>query len=808
MVLALLMLGIAGGVLPIPAPRAEAQGISETASSVGNVINDTPGSCAQRGGTWNGVTGAGYCSVSPNSPAGRVQGGFDALKEDSSVCPITSPSVCLSNIVYVFTVGLGSGLAYISAFMLDTSVSLSLNSAAYALTFLSAGWTTTRDLANMAFILILVYLAFTIMFRAETTNTIRTLAWVIFIALIINFSFFFTRVVIDAGNILAVQFYNSVGTGPNGKTVTMAETFAATNSGTGALANTATGAISYVMPNGTLENTKDLTASIMHGLNVQELLNTKGFKSFESNSGFLAKFITLSLLYLTVGACYFILAAMFLAVGVKFIIRIAVLWFLIIASPLAFVCKAVPNKPHISGQYDKWQSMLVHHAFYPAFFLFIFFFLSVIMTSMNADGGIMGNLAKDLNALASNPNLGGGTYLLNLIAVVFIRLGLVIAMLYIALKASEALSVKGSEVARSVTGFAFSQTGRLAGAPVGYFARNTIGRGGAAMANKSADFERKAVKAPFLKKLAFNGAAKATKSVGTSLGTATFDPRNAPGASILKKGVQNITSGPINAGSPPAGGYIAQEKERNEKRKAAEIEEKKKDREASNQKALQDLIEKSARHDELEAKEKAGTITQIERDQKHMLKRQIGGLESKINGLNKGEIDSYKLADLQKAVKHLNKDTVKKINESDKHDEKGKEDLRMTHTLAMQEKTGKISIEKSQEIINEIRGLHASLSNIAKVPVAMTAKIERAVAAGKALNPQVISEANREAKKLKAVYAHKQSSGRSKLDRDDAKAAVDTLNEVIPHLEKLKGHIEDVPETLGGTPNEKEFIMA
>jgi hypothetical protein len=808
MVLALLMLGIAGGVLPMPAPRAEAQGISETASSVGNVINDTPGSCAQRGGTWNGVTGAGYCSVSPNSPAGRVQGGFDALKEDSSVCPITSPSVCLSNIVYVFTVGLGSGLAYISAFMLDTSVSLSLNSAAYALTFLSAGWTTTRDLANMAFILILVYLAFTIMFRAETTNTIRTLAWVIFIALIINFSFFFTRVVIDAGNILAVQFYNSVGTGQNGKTVTMAETFAATNSGTGALANTATGAISYVMPNGTLENTKDLTASIMHGLNVQELLNTKGFKSFESNSGFLAKFITLSLLYLTVGACYFILAAMFLAVGVKFIIRIAVLWFLIIASPLAFVCKAVPNKPHISGQYDKWQSMLVHHAFYPAFFLFIFFFLSVIMTSMNADGGIMGNLAKDLNALAANPNLGGGTYLLNLIAVVFIRLGLVIAMLYIALKASEALSVRGSEVARSVTGFAFSQTGRLAGAPVGYFARNTIGWGGAAMANKSADFERKAVNAPMLKRWAFEGAGKATKSVGTALGTATFDPRNAPGASILKKGVQNITNGPINAGSPPAGGYIAQEKERNEKRKAAEIEEKKKDREASNQKALQDLIEKSARHDELEAKEKAGTIADPEKIEKTALKHQMTGIADKINGLTKGELEIYDMAKIQKIIKHLDKDAVKKISESDKYSEKDKDVVRTEHNAKMRERTGEKAIGKMQEMIDLMRDQHKSLADNAKVPAAMMAKIERATTAGKELNPTIISEASREAKGLKTIYMSTQYNGKSEFDRKNAKAALDTLNEVIPHLEKLKEHIEDVPETLGGTPNEKEFIMA
>ena len=807
MVFSLLLLGIAGGILPIPAPKAEAQGLSETASSVGNVINDTPGSCAQRGGTWNGVTGAGYCSVSPNSPAGRVQGGFDTLKNsqnDTLGCGFSSSfdaAVCLSGVVYVFTVGLGSGLAYISAFMLDTSVSLSLNSAAYALTFLSAGWTTTRDLANMAFILILVYLAFTIMFRAETTNTIRTLAWVIFIALIINFSFFFTRVVIDAGNILAVQFYNSVGTGPNGKTVTMAETFAATNSGTGALANTATGAISYVMPNGTLENTKDLTASIMHGLNVQELFSNSGFKSFAGNSGFGSKIIVLLMLYFAVGACYFILAAMFLAVGVKFIIRIAVLWFLIIASPLAFVCKAVPNKPHISGQYDKWQSMLVSHAFYPAFFLFIFFFLSVIMASMNADGGIMGNLAKDLNALAANPNLGGGTYLLNLIAVVFIRLGLVIAMLYIALKASEALSVKGSEVARSVTGFAFSQTGRLASAPVGYFARNTIGWGGAAMANKSADFERKAVKAPFLKKLAFNGAAKATKSVGTSLGTATFDPRNAPGASILKKGVQKITSGPINAGSPPAGGYIAQKKERDERIKKEQDARAKLIKEVEGINIVKELVEKSTKLEAIDAISRSGgTLTPAQTADRHKLKADVEKLSKEFNGLSKEQADSIKLADLEKALKHGKEGIIKKIEESSKRTDKEKASIRGKWEDA--------SVHHAQNLVKNLAQIHTDLTTHGNIPAASLTILKATTQPSTLIDDDQVKDVLKELKREIPLARGRMTAAVSQADKDREKENMRVLQEARDYVSQMDIVRKGIPDGKGGSPKAGEFVVA
>ena len=93
-----------------------------------------------------------------------------ASDDDALTCSLTNPSVCLASVVYVFTVGLGSTLAYVGGFMFDTTVSLSLNSAAYALDFLSSGWTTARDLANMAFILILVYIAFMIMFQAENPN--------------------------------------------------------------------------------------------------------------------------------------------------------------------------------------------------------------------------------------------------------------------------------------------------------------------------------------------------------------------------------------------------------------------------------------------------------------------------------------------------------------------------------------------------------------------------------------------------------------------------------------------------------------
>src|SRR5665213_2622696 len=110
------------------------------------------------------VNAAGQVVTNPPSSGNPFDG--------SPACSFTSGwSICITNVVYVFTVGIGSGFAYVAAYFFDLAVNLSLNGPAYALTFVSTGWTTARDLANMAFLFILIYIAFTIMLEAETSGT-------------------------------------------------------------------------------------------------------------------------------------------------------------------------------------------------------------------------------------------------------------------------------------------------------------------------------------------------------------------------------------------------------------------------------------------------------------------------------------------------------------------------------------------------------------------------------------------------------------------------------------------------------------
>ncbi|HYF13059.1 MAG TPA: hypothetical protein VD928_02050 [Candidatus Paceibacterota bacterium] len=366
--------------------------------------------------------GAGPTFHPPLATGGCPPGTLAQEADDETANKLTSTDnlcnsigSCVALIVYVFTAGLGSFVAFIASYFFNVATQLSLNSTAYGLNFVTTGWEAVRDIANMFFILILVYIAITIMLAADTGGTMKTLAWVIFIALIINFSFFVTRLVIDVGNIAAVQFYNEIP--------------AATLSDNRTVDTTA--------------GIKDITASLMNAIGVQKILGDEAFNFFQDNTNGFTEFITLVVIYLFMGAIYFMIAAAFLAAGIKFVIRIAVLWLVIIASPLALVASTMER---FRGYYTLWQSTLISHTLYPVVFLFIFLIITV--------------LAQDIDlkqAFITYVNTSPDTYadsLLNLgvlIGDVIIRLAFVVIMLYFGLRAADQIGVIGANMAQRIT---------------------------------------------------------------------------------------------------------------------------------------------------------------------------------------------------------------------------------------------------------------------------------------------------------------------------------------------------------------------
>jgi len=394
---------------------------------------------------------------------------------------------CVILLVYYVGPGIAGGVAYIGAYFFSIVVQLSLNSTAYALDFLSTGWETVRDVANMAFIFILIYIALTVMLAAETSGTIKTLAVVVVIALLVNFSFFFTRVVIDAGNIVAVQFYNAI-------------PYQGDISGT---------------------KTKDLSLSIMNAVKPQELLNSAMLdrvrKATTGSWGFGTVGVYL-VLFMSVAAMLWMLFFAFLQVGIKFMLRIVGLWFVLIASPLAFVARTMPKTKHF---FDQWLDYLIKFSFYPAIFLFMFWILTKFTTSILSSGdnnGISGN-GSLMNSLFQTTPTGSSVELgtVAAIATVAIRMGFVIAVLYVGLKVSDWIVKEGSATAMKVSGWS---TGKAFGA-IGWGGRNSVGWL-AQRASQTATMRNWAANGGILSRNLWRGT--------SALGRGSFDARGLPGA--------------------------------------------------------------------------------------------------------------------------------------------------------------------------------------------------------------------------------------------------------------------------------------
>jgi hypothetical protein len=259
--------------------------------------------------------------------------------------------LCITNIVYAFTAGIMSIFAYIGGVVFSVGVFFSLNSAAYALNFLSTGWAAIRDIANILFIFILIYLSFVIMFQAETSGTLRTLATVLVMALLVNFSFFVTRVVIDAGNILAVQFYNNIN---------VATISASTSGATGIGLNTT-------------QSPKDLTASIMDTIGLQKLFDTSTFNGIRAKMGGFVDYGRRTFAHLHHHRHHLWHTREYVLlcrVQVHLPSHRAVVRYHL--CPARVRCPRAHQQRERPSFYKMWQKMLIQWAFYPAVFLFIF----------------------------------------------------------------------------------------------------------------------------------------------------------------------------------------------------------------------------------------------------------------------------------------------------------------------------------------------------------------------------------------------------------------------------------------------------
>jgi len=313
-------------------------------------------------------------------------------------------------------------------------------------------WQVLRDFANMFFIFILLYIAITTILGTKGWE--KMLRNVVLVALFLNFSFFITGVLIDASNIVALQFYNGfAGSG--------------CNAGLGVVntvVNTADGCMSY---------------KIVSALKLQTIYDTGTSGTNQAASTWIAASNTAGasmskfLISIICGSILMIIiAGIFIASAIMIFYRFIELLVLLMISPLAFVSMVIPGQA--STIWKRWSSKLVSNLiFAPAYFMFLWICMMVIgqgnlQTVLGATSGFQDAFSKGTDAQ------GVFGLLANYI--------IIIMLLGYSLKLAAELSAAG---VKQATAAAKGFQGYVRGT-VGGVGRNTIGKAAYSMTNSNA----------------------------------------------------------------------------------------------------------------------------------------------------------------------------------------------------------------------------------------------------------------------------------------------------------------------------------
>ncbi len=252
---------------------------------------------------------------------------------------------CIVKVVYVLIFQTLSGITTMAAGVLDFFINYSTNNIAYGSSFITKAWGAVRDIANIFFIIALLYVAIKTILGLSGHDGKKLLTYIIIIALVINFSLFVTKIVIDASNILAKVFYNQIeAVDGNGNPVD--------------------------------KNSKDRSITVglvkqFDPVQVMDLKATTWSEGLPDASGNIGQFFFVLILSIAL-MCFMIY--IFLSVALLFVARVISLWLAMILSPIAFVSKTVDFDLGALG-WNKWMSELFKNAFMAPIFIFFLYII-------------------------------------------------------------------------------------------------------------------------------------------------------------------------------------------------------------------------------------------------------------------------------------------------------------------------------------------------------------------------------------------------------------------------------------------------
>ncbi|MEY2641200.1 MAG: hypothetical protein RL150_593 [Candidatus Parcubacteria bacterium] len=379
---------------------------------------------------------------------------------------------------------------YIAGFFLDTAINIST----YGLSSMVAeggnvrasvdeAWKIFRDLVNIGFVFILLYVAINLILQTESGEAKKALKNVIIAALLVNFSFFFAAVIVDVSNQFALSVMKSIENVLGDRSVS-----------------------SFI-----LEKTDALKIS-------KDSAGLVG-NNESTYSGATDQLIQVSVGVVMTIAVVIILAIVMFIGAFMLIARTLIIVFLLILSPIGFVGKAFPMTKKMS---QEWWDSLIGNAFsLPVFLLF----LLIAFKLMGGSGGegildiVKTSSPSGIQVGFSAASAGVQSTIVKMVASAaspLVRYSIVIGLFLGALYAAKQMHSMGNKALAKLSGNITSKVGGAAIGTAAFAGRQFPGR----VANWAADkdgFKEWAAKSRI-------GAFALQTTRG--IGSASFDARN------------------------------------------------------------------------------------------------------------------------------------------------------------------------------------------------------------------------------------------------------------------------------------------
>lgn len=331
---------------------------------------------------------------------------------------IFSPGTCkvTENIILGIFATLGNGVLWmmswfltLAGILLNVSILLTMNiKAIYEATpAIEQVWVVIRNISSIFIIFFLIYTSIMTIVGSGTTSVQKLIGKIVIAGLLINFSLFFTRMAIDASNLVSLELYKAIA--PQSQNTILNSSF----DGKSLLSS------SYY--DGGISNI------FQQSLKIPTIYNSKKDLITETSDNSLFKIAVSTI----AGSILMIFAALsFLAASVAFVVRLVVLLLLMGFSPIYFVGMIFPQVEKEISQ--KWMGWLTKELiFMPVYLLFMYVALR-FLSSENEKGFFA--LLDTGRQGAGNESTGGvllstvGLFIQYTIAFVLINVPLIAAL--------------------------------------------------------------------------------------------------------------------------------------------------------------------------------------------------------------------------------------------------------------------------------------------------------------------------------------------------------------------------------------------